>query len=119
LAAKWDDFLTEETDRLQGKFWVHARVVEAEPHEGHVELVAVLQDTLGHLLRRTDEDALLLELVEVEVVPFAWLAPARVRLLLRAQRVLHLLLGAAAVLGDVHLAEEWQPSMAPAGGGEP
>src|SRR5207248_3072569 len=93
-------------DRLEGKFWVHTGVVEAKPHEGHVELVPVLHDALGHLFRGADEDSLLLELIEVEVVPFARLAPTRVRLILRAQRVLHLLLGAPAVLGNVHLAEE-------------
>jgi len=77
LAEEWDDFLAEKPDRLEGKFWVHTGVVEAKPHEGHFELVPVLHDALGNLFRGTDEDSLLLELIEVEVVPFARLAPTR------------------------------------------
>ena len=75
LAAEWDDFGAEKTDRLQGKSRVHARVVETEPHEGHVELVPVLDDALRDLLRRADQDALVLQLVEVEVVALPGLTP--------------------------------------------
>jgi hypothetical protein len=48
-AAERDDFLSEKADCLQGELWIHAGVVEAEPHERHAELVAILVDLLGNL----------------------------------------------------------------------
>src|SRR5262245_52618021 len=51
LAAEWDHFRAEQTDRFEGKFWVHARVIETEPHERHVEFVPVFDHAFRNLQR--------------------------------------------------------------------